>query len=122
MKIVIDARESGTSTGRYIDKLVEYTHKLRPAHEIVVLTKQHRLEFIKSIAPSFSAIETPFAEFSFGEQLGFKKQLESLKPDLVHFGMVQQPVFYKGRVVTTMHDLTTYTVLKPGKKSYYFYP
>lgn len=33
MKLVIDARESGTSTGRYVDKLLEYLHQLEPNFE-----------------------------------------------------------------------------------------
>src|SRR5487761_1860042 len=114
-KIAIDARESGSSTGRYIDKLVEYLHAAKPSHEIVVLTKKHRIDFMETIAPRFTVIESPFREFSFGEQLGFKKQLKRLKPDLVHFGMVQQPVLYRGKVVTTMHDLTTVRFRNPSK-------
>jgi glycosyltransferase involved in cell wall biosynthesis len=105
MIIVIDARESGTSTGRYEDKLIEYLHLLKPPFDITVLTKQHRLDFLKHIAPTFTIVESPYKEFTFAEQLGLKKQLNSLHPDLVHFGMVQQPILYKGRVVTTMHDL-----------------
>jgi glycosyltransferase involved in cell wall biosynthesis len=115
-KIVIDARESGTSTGRYIDKLIEYLHKLpHTDYEFSILTKAPRLEFMQHIAPTFSIVETPFAEFSFGEQIGFKKQIAGLKPDLVHFGIVQQPVWYRGRVVTTMHDLTTIRFKNPSK-------
>ena len=30
MLIAIDARESGTSTGRYIDKLIEYIARIDP--------------------------------------------------------------------------------------------
>ena len=106
-KIVIDARESGTSTGRYVDKLIEYLHKLKPRFEIIILTKPHRLDFFHGIAPDFQAIEANHKEFTFGEQVAFKKQLDALQADLVHFGMVQQPVRYSGKVVTTMHDLTT---------------
>lgn len=120
MKIVIDARESGSSTGRYIDKLIEYLHKLQPSHEFVVITKPQRLNFIKQIAPGFATVESSYKEFTFGEQLGFKRQLESLKPDLVHFGMVQQPVLYKGPVVTTMHDLTTMRFRNPAKNPLVF--
>lgn len=119
-KIVIDARESGTSTGRYIDKLIEHLHSLQPQHKIVLLVKKHRRDFMKQIAPMFTVAETPFAEFSFGEQIGLKKQIESMKPDLVHFGIVQQPVFYKGRVVTTMHDLTTIRFKNPSKNALVF--
>lgn len=119
-RIVIDARESGTSTGRYIDKLLEHLHTLRPVHEIIVLAKAHRVEYISKVAPSFVIVETPFKEFTFGEQTGFKSQIEGLNADLVHFGMVQQPVFYKGRVVTTMHDLITTRFRNPIKNPVVF--
>ncbi|MDB5183187.1 MAG: glycosyl transferase family 1 [Candidatus Saccharibacteria bacterium] len=119
-RIVIDARESGTSTGRYIDKLIEHMHTLKPQHEIVVLAKKHRLDFMKSVAPGFQTVETPFKEFSLGEQLGFRKQIKSLKPDLVHFGKVEQPILYTGRAVTTMHDLTTVRFRNPTKNAIVF--
>ena len=115
--IVIDVRESGTTTGRYMDKLVEYLHKIEPNHQITLLAKQHRLEFLRSLAPSFSVVETPYKEFTFGEQIGLKKQIESLHPDLVHFTMVQQPVWYQGKVVTTMQDLTTIRFRNPAKNA-----
>ena len=119
-KIVIDARESGTTTGRYTDKMVEHMHQLGTKHEIVLLAKSHRKNYYRDVAPSFKVVVTPFKEFTFGEQLGFKQQLESLRPDLVHFGMVQQPVRYKGRVVTTIHDLTTMRFRNPAKNSVVF--
>lgn len=119
-RIVIDARESGTTTGRYVDKLIEHLHTLRPEFEIVVLTKKSRLEFLQKLAPGFTIIETPYAEFGFGEQVGLKKQIEQLKPDLVHFTIVQQPVWYRGNVVTTMHDLTTVRFNNPSKNQLVF--
>jgi glycosyltransferase involved in cell wall biosynthesis len=114
-RIIIDARESGTSTGRYIDKLIEYLYKLQPRHELVILTKAHRLEFFQEITPKFEAIESRYHEFTFGEQLGFNKQLNVLQADLVHFGMTQQPMLYKRRTVTTIHDLTTVRFNNPDK-------
>ena len=114
-RIVIDARESGTSTGRYIDKLVEHLHGLKSEHEFVVLTKAPRVEFMKSVAPNFRVVESNFKEFTFAEQLGFKRQLKRLKADLVHFGMTQQPVWYRGAKVTTIHDLTTTRFVNPDK-------
>jgi len=120
-KIVIDARESGTSTGRYVDKLVEYMHKLRSQHEIIILTKQHRLEYFETVAPKFRIVETKYKAFTFDEQLAFMWQIKSLRPDLVHFSMVQQPILYIGRVVTTMHDLTTVRFNNPSKNPVIFY-
>jgi glycosyltransferase involved in cell wall biosynthesis len=120
MKIVIDARESGTSTGRYVDKLVEYLHKLKPRHQIIVLTKTPRIKFMRDIAPDFKIVESNFKEFGFSEQLGLLRQINQLKPDLVHFTMTQQPVLYKGRVITTIHDLTTVRFDNPAKNPMVF--
>ena len=114
-RLIIDARESGTSTGRYLDKLIEYMHKLQPRYEVILLIKPQRKTYLHQIAPGYKTIVTPYKEFGFGEQLGFKKQIKKLKPDLVFFPMVQQPVRYKGKVVTTMQDLTTIRFRNPAK-------
>ncbi|HEY4161124.1 MAG TPA: glycosyltransferase family 1 protein, partial [Candidatus Saccharimonadales bacterium] len=109
------ARESGTTTGRYIDKLIEHLHKLKPKHEIIILTKAERTKYMSEIAPGFTIVQTPFKEFTFDEQIGLKRQITDMHPDLVHFGIVQQPVFYKGSVITTMQDLTTIRFRNPDK-------
>ena len=114
-RLVIDARESGTSTGRYVDKLIEYLAKLKPRYEIIILTKTPRVEYIKSIAPDFEVVESNFKEFTFAEQIGFLRQLNGLKADLVHFAVTQQPVLYRGKAVTTIHDLTTARFNNPAK-------
>jgi len=118
--IVIDARESGTTTGRYVDKLVEYLYKLQSSYKFIILTKPHRIEFFTHLAPKFKVVVSPHKEFTFDEQIGFKKQLDQLKPDLVHFAMVQQPVLYRGKTVTTMQDLTTVRFKNPAKNPVIF--
>ncbi|MGH7249722.1 MAG: glycosyltransferase family 4 protein, partial [Minisyncoccia bacterium] len=115
--IVIEARESGTSTGRYVDKLVEHLHKLDSKHKYIVLAKPHRVAFFKKIAPKFKTVECQYKEFTFAEQIGLLKQLNKLKPDLTHFTMVQQPIFYRGKTVTTMNDLTTVRFREPSKST-----
>jgi glycosyltransferase involved in cell wall biosynthesis len=119
-KIVIDARESGTTTGRYIDKYIEYLYKLKPKYDIVVLTKAHRVDYISRIAPKFTVVKTRYNEFGFGEQLGLAWQLYRLKADLVHFGMTQQPILYLKKTVTTIHDLTTIRFRNPAKNRVVF--
>lgn len=114
-RLVIDCRESGTSTGRYLDKLIENLHRLKPNYEVVLLVKHHRLDHMKQVAPNFKRVETSYKEFSFGEQLGFRKQIKKLKPDLVFFPMVHQPILYFGKVVTTIQDLTTTRFRNPAK-------
>jgi len=119
-RLVIDARESGTSTGRYIDNLIKYLSKLNPEFEIVLLAKPHRAEHYKKIAPNFNVIKTSYQEFTFSEQLGLWRQLRKIKPDLVHFGMPQQPILYRGKSVTTIHDLTTARFKNPSKNAVLF--
>jgi glycosyltransferase involved in cell wall biosynthesis len=115
VKIAIDARESGTSTGRYIDNLIANLHKLSPEFEILLLVKPSRVKYLEGIAPKFQIIESSFKEFTFSEQLSFWRQIKKLNPDLVHFGMIQQPILYKGKTITTVHDLTTARFRNPSK-------
>lgn len=119
-RLVIDARESGTSTGRYIDKLVEHLSILKPDINIVLLAKPHRLDFLRRIAPNFTVKEAGYKEFSLAEQLGLLRRVRGEKPDLVHFPKDHQPVLYQGKVITTMHDLTTARFRNPDKNSLIF--
>ncbi len=118
MKIAIDARELRTSTGRYIEWLLHYLQKIDTLNDYVVLLKPKDVAGWQSSNPKFVAVACPHKEFTFDEQLGFKKQLDGLGADLVHFGMVQQPILYKGKVVTTIHDLTTVRFINPDKNPY----
>jgi glycosyltransferase involved in cell wall biosynthesis len=104
--IVIDCRESGTTTGRYLDKLVENLQKIDNINRYTLLYHPENMESIEIINPNFSKVATKYLEFSFGEQFGFALQLYRLKPDLVHFFMVQQPLLYFGKSVTGILDLT----------------
>lgn len=120
MTLLIDARVSGTTTGRYIDKLIEYLHKLKPGFKIILLTKPGQVNFLQQLAPNFEVVESSAREFSFAEQIKLLSQIRSFKPDLVHFGMTQQPVLYSGKSITTIHDLTTARFHNPAKNSLVF--
>ena len=120
MLIAIDARESGTSTGRYVDKLIENIAKLSPEHDFNIITRPHRVDFFKKIAPNFYVHPTGVKEFTIAEQTRFKQEVIDIDADLVHFGMVQQPIFYKGKTVTTIHDLTTVRFYNPSKNFFIY--
>ncbi len=49
------------------------------------------------------------------------KQLESPYPDLVHFAMVQQPVWYNSSPVVTMQDLITARFRNPDQNPVVFW-
>ncbi len=104
--IVIDARIINSSTGTYVERLLHYLQQVDRVNDYTVLVPTKDRLFWRPTAKNFTVKTADYANYSFGEQLGFKKFLDQLKPDLVHFCMPQQPVFYKGKSVTTIHDLT----------------
>lgn len=116
-RIVIDARELRTSTGRYMERLLHYLQEIDRKHEYIVLLKPGDIASWNPEHRNFSKHVCPHDEFGFSEQIGLKKQLDGLRADLVHFGMVQQPIWYTGKVVTTVHDLTTMRFTNPAKNS-----
>lgn len=106
MHIVVDGRIINSSTGRYVERLVTYLQQIDHENNYTVLVPSKDKDFWKPTAKNFRIVTADFANYSFEEQLGFKKLLDSLNADLVHFCMPQQPILYKGKVVTTIHDLT----------------
>lgn len=118
--IAIDAREYSSSTGRYISSLLTYLQQIDTINKYTVLLQPKDLDSAPISAPNFTKVATPYKAFTFGEQLGFNRQLKQLHADLVHFGMTQQPVLYRGRTVTTVHDLTTARFTNPDKQPVVF--
>ena len=114
-QIVIDARELRTSTGRYVERLLHYLQQIDREHKYTVLLTPKDFTGWHPVNPNFTKMVCPYKEFTFAEQLGLLRQINKLKPDLVHFTIVQQPILYRGRVVTTMHDLTTTRFDNPSK-------
>ncbi len=119
-KIVIDARELRTSTGRYVERLLHYLQAIDREHDYVVLLKPKDMAGWVPSNPRFTKLVCPYDEFSFAEQLGFLHQLNKIRTDVVHFGMVQQPVLYRGKTITTIHDLTTVRFDNPAKNKVVF--
>jgi glycosyltransferase involved in cell wall biosynthesis len=120
--IVIDARELRTSTGRYVERMLAYLQEVDTdlSHRYVILLKPKDMDGWTPASKRFTKASTRFKEFTFGEQIGLLWQIIKLKPDLVHFPMVQQPILYRGKVVTTMQDLTTLRFSNPTKNPLIF--
>ncbi|MEP6710386.1 MAG: glycosyltransferase family 1 protein [Candidatus Saccharibacteria bacterium] len=106
MHIAIDARIINSSTGRYVERLVTHLQDIDTTNRYSILVRKKDKNFWTPKNNNFSIVVADFSDYSFGEQVGFKKLLTKLNPDLVHFCMPQQPILYKGTTVTTMHDLT----------------
>lgn len=106
MHIAIDARFLNSSTGTYGVKLLTYLEKIDTSNRYSVLVWPKDVDYWKPTNPNFIVVPADFDYYSFAEQLGFKRFLDELQADLVHFLMPQQPLLYKGKTVTTMHDMT----------------
>lgn len=120
MHIVIDARIINSSTGRYIERLVTYLQDVDTINQYSILVRKKDLGFWTPKNKNITVVEADFADYSFDEQIGLLKLLNRLKPDLVHFCMPQQPVLYKGKSVTTMHDLTLLKTYNSDKNWFVF--
>lgn len=104
--IAIDARIINSSTGRYVERLVTYLQDVDKKNEYSILIPEKDKDFWKPTASNFTVRTVNYDNYSFNEQLGFHRYLKKLNADLVHFCMPQQPVNYKGKKVTTFHDLS----------------
>jgi len=119
-KIIIDARIINSTTGRYVERLLHYLQQLDQTNQYIVLVPTADLDYWQPSAPNFSVQPCDVKNYSLAEQTKFRRQLSSLNPDLVHFCMPQQPILYRGRTVTTFHDLTLIRTYNDDKNWLYF--
>lgn len=106
-RIVIDARIIETSTGVYMQRFVHFLHKMNDeANEYIVLMPGKHVEKWQEKLPRFSVQAADQKWYTVSEQWSFFWQLRSLKPDLVHFTMPQQPLLWTQPAITTIHDTT----------------
>lgn len=105
--LAIDARILETSTGRYMQRLLEnlHDHHADKFRYTVLVPSAHVTKWTARL-PQFSVIAADQKWYTFAEQWSLYWQLRKLKPDLVHFTMPQQPFLYTGPAVTTIHDMT----------------
>ncbi|MDR1812860.1 MAG: glycosyltransferase family 4 protein [Candidatus Fibromonas sp.] len=103
MKIAIDARMIDKSgIGTYIRHIMEYI-----GYSIIL-----------------DSSNFPCKNYSIKEQLFFPyKKLRREKIDVLHVPHLNIPVFYRGKLVVTIHDLThlRYPQFLPGKFHYYYF-
>ncbi|MCX6811869.1 MAG: glycosyltransferase family 1 protein [Candidatus Berkelbacteria bacterium] len=119
-KIGIDARMYRRSTGgigRYIHGLLEALSKIDNKNLYYVFLTDDDLSEYKLPAKNFIPVRARFPHYSIGEQLGFLRLLNSYHLDLVHFTNFNHPIFYRGKFVVTIHDMTMTIFPAPGKQT-----
>lgn len=114
--IVIDARIRRASTGRPVDRLLQYLPELDRDNRFTVVL-EHDDDW-QPAADNFQVKHIGFRQYSFNplQQLRYSRLLRSLKPDLVFFTMTgQAPLLYSGRQITFTHDLTMLRYARAGR-------
>jgi len=106
MHIAIDARALNSSTGTVLRMLLPHLQRLGGAHRFTVILDENSRGSWTPSADNFSIAYVDAPHFSMAVQTRLLKLLNSLKPDLVWFFMPEQPLLYRGRVVTMFHDFT----------------
>ena len=115
MKIAIDARMINMSgIGTYIQNLMKNN-----CYDIALGRKDE----IKKIDNKIYTIEFDSPIYGIKEQLKFPyKKLRKEKPDVLHVPHYNVPIFYRGKIVVTIHDLTHLILPEflPNKLAYYY--
>lgn len=104
--ILIDARIINSSTGNYMFNLLENLQDADKKNRYTVLVPPKDVDFWKPRSKRFVIVPSAHKLSSASEQTRLLKQIRSLRPDLVHFTMPQQPAVVGIKRVTTIHDLT----------------
>lgn len=99
MKIAVDARMIKMSgIGTYIQNLMK-----NGCYDIAL----GRKEEIETVKNDIQTIEFDAPIYGIKEQLKFPyKELRKQKPDVLHVPHYNVPIFYRGKMVVTIHDLT----------------
>jgi glycosyltransferase involved in cell wall biosynthesis len=107
MKIVIDGRMLyWTGVGRYTRALIEQLGQLDHENDYVVLMRKKDWSLWEPTRANFIKVEASFNPYTLAEQILLPFLLRRLKPDLVHFPAANTPLFWRGKRVVTIHDLT----------------
>lgn len=107
MNIGIDARLiDETGVGRYIRNLVRNLGVIDTTSNYTVFLKQNSLKSFHSPNSRWRTVVANVPWHSITEQIMMPRIFAGWKLDLVHIPYFNVPVFYPGRFVVTIHDLT----------------
>lgn len=106
LRVGIDGRVLGSSTGTYIRGLLEYLEELAPDIKFIIFLRPSDLDLWRPRLSQNLVVPVDVDAYTLNEQSRFLRILNLYRCDLIHFCMPQQPVLYRGVHVTTIHDLT----------------
>ncbi len=107
MKIGIDARLiEETGVGRYIRNLIAELGTLDQTNEYRIFLREKSFHAFKEPNRRWKKIVADVPWHTLAEQFQMPRLYEKEGLDLVHIPYHNPPIFYRGRTVVTIHDLT----------------
>lgn len=111
MRIGIDARffgSIGKGLGRYTRRLIENLEKISAEDgndEYFVFLRAENFNEYQPRNKKFHKVLADFRWYTFSEQVNMPRLLSKYNLDLVHFPHFNVPLFYRKKIVITIHDL-----------------
>ena len=107
MRIGIDARFYGVQAGigRYIRNLVFHLQKIDKVNNYYLFLRRQDYESL-TFNKNFNKVLADYLWYGISEQVKMPRLLKKYNLDLVHFPHFNVPIFYYGKFVVTIHDLT----------------
>lgn len=106
--ILIDARMYGLENagiGRYIINLIEELKKLSTKEKFKILLRKKYFDQL-NFPNNWKKVLANFPHYGIEEQTKLPNIINKENPDLVHFPNFNVPLFWNGKFVVTIHDLT----------------
>ncbi len=116
--IGIDARLLfQTGVGTYLQNLLHYLPRnVDKSLRFTVYCRKEDEVAIHKMTPQVKTQVTTALWHSWAEQVDFLRQLQKDSLDLMHFTYFGHPIFYSGRFISTVHDVTP-LLYKTGRAS-----
>lgn len=107
MRIGIDSRIWGETTGRYVRNLVSSLSEIDNKNDYFIFVPNKLYDEIKksNSSSNFTFIPTKIKWHTLDEQLNFSKEINKYDLDLMHFTYFSIPIKYSKPYVVTIHDL-----------------
>src|SRR3989304_10007166 len=108
MNIGIDARfvgPEGTGLGKYTEKLITNLALLDDKNKYYIFLRKQNWDFLH--LEKFTNFEKVLADtpwYTLQEQIKLPKIYQNCNLDLLHVPHFNAPIFYKGKMIVTIHD------------------
>jgi len=121
-KIGIDARMYGKSQsgiGTYVKQITSHIFELDKKNDYYIFLMEPNYSQFQEPHPKIHKIKTDVPWYSYREQTEFLAQINKYKLDLIHFPHFNAPIFYQGKRLHTIHDITPRFFPGHKQKSYW---